>query len=80
MTHRHDLFYITVKYHEYIQKGIQGTKRTRICIKSIKGEITQKVLKQGLSFLYLTHCHDLSYITEKYHKNIQNGIQVIERT
>ena len=46
----------------------------------IKGEITQKVLKQGLSFLYSTHFHDLFYITVKYHQNIPNCIQVIERT
>ena len=36
-THRHDLSYITsyitVKYQDYIQKGIQVTERTRICIK-----------------------------------------------
>ena len=44
--------------------------------KSIKGMITQKVLKQGLSFLYLTHRHDLFYTTVKYHQNISNGIQL----
>ena len=79
-THCHDLFYIIVKYHDYILKDIQDTERTRICIKSIKVEITQKVIKQELSFLYATHCHDLFYITVKYHQNIPNGIQVIERT
>ena len=46
-------------------------------IKRIKGEITQKVIKRELSFLYATHCHDLFYITSKYHQNIPNGIQVI---
>ena len=48
--------------------------------KSIKGEITQKVIKRELTFLYATHRHDLFYITVKYHQNIPNGIQVIERT
>ena len=49
---------------------------------SIKGEITQKVFKGLLSFLYGTHCPDLFYITAKYrfHQNIQKGIQIIERT
>ena len=28
-----NLFYIYVKYHDYIPKGIQVTERTRICIK-----------------------------------------------
>ena len=40
-THRHALFYINVKYHDDIPKGIQGTERTQICIKSIKWKITQ---------------------------------------
>ena len=64
----------------YIPKGIQVTERTRVCIKSIKEEITQKVLKRGLSFLHATHRHNLFYILVKYHQNIPNGIQVIERT
>ena len=76
-THRHDMFYINMKYHDYISKGIQVTERTRICIKNIKGEITQNVLKRGLSFLYATHRHDLFYITVEDH---QNSFQVIERT
>ena len=48
--------------------------------KIIKGEITQKVRKHELSFLYATYRHDLFYITVKYHQNILNGIQVIEWT
>ena len=79
-THRHDLFYITVKYHDYIPKGIQVTERTRNCIWNHQGEITQKVRKQELSLLYATYCHDLFYITVKYHDYIPKGIQVTERT
>ena len=48
--------------------------------KRIKGEITQKVLKRGLSFLYVTLRHDLFYVTVKYRQNIQKGFQAIERT
>ena len=48
--------------------------------KNIKGEITQKVIKRELTFLFATHRHNLFYITMKYHQNIPNGIQVIERT
>ena len=33
-THRHDLFYITVKYHENIPKGIQDIERTRKCLRT----------------------------------------------
>ena len=32
VTHPHDMFYITVMYHDYIPKGIQVTEPTRICI------------------------------------------------
>ena len=46
----------------------------------MKGEITQEVLKRESSFLYATHGHDLFYITVKYHQNIPNSFQVIERT
>ena len=35
---------------------------------------------ERLSFLYVTHCHDLFYITVKYHDYISMGIQVMERT
>ena len=76
-TNCHDLFCISVKYHENISKGIQAMERTP---KIIKGEITQKVRKQELSFLFATHHHDLFYISVKYHENIPKGIQVIERT
>ena len=39
-----------------------------------------KSYKRELSFLYVTHRHDLFYITVKYHQNIPNGIYVIEWT
>ena len=42
-THHHDLFHITVKYYDYIPKGIQVTERSRNCIWHQQGEITQKV-------------------------------------
>ena len=48
--------------------------------KNIKGEISQKVFKRGVSFLYATHGHDLFYMPVKYHQNIPNGFYVIKRT
>ena len=53
---------------------------TRNCIWNHQGEITQKVWKQELSFLYLTHRQDLFYITVQYHDYIPKGIQVTEWT
>ena len=80
VTHCHDLFYITVKYHDYIPNSFQVMERTQKCIWNHQGEITQKVWKWELSFLYVTHCHDLFYITVKYHDYIPNSFQVMERT
>ena len=77
-THSHDLFYITVKYHDYIPKGIQVMERTQNMHK--KASKAQKVLRGKLSFLHGTHHHDLFYITVKYHQNIPNGFQVIKWT
>ena len=43
-------------------------------------EITPKVRKAELSFLYVTCRLVLFYISAKYHRNIPKGIQVTERT
>ena len=80
MTHPQDLFYITVKYHDNIPKSIQVMEWTQNCIWNHQGEITQKVWKQELPFLYRTHRQDLVYITVKYHDNIPKSIQVMEWT
>ena len=42
VTHRHNLFYTAVQYHDYIPKGIQVIERTQNCIWNDQGEITQK--------------------------------------
>ena len=79
-TYCHDLFYITVKYHYYIPNGIQVMEWTQNCIWNHQGEITQKVRKREMSFLYRTHHHDLFYITVKYQDYNPKGIPVMERT
>ena len=79
-TYRHDLFYIAVKYHDYIPNNFQVMEWTPNCIWNHQGEITQKVWKRELAFLYTTHRHDLFYITAKYHDYIPKDIQVTERT
>ena len=50
------------------------------CSLNNQEEITQKVCKLELSFLYATHLHNLIYITVKCHYNIPKGIKVTERT
>ena len=69
-----------MKYHDYIPNGIQVTERKRNCVWNNRGEITQKVWKRELLFLYAIHCHDRFYITVKYHDYISKGIQVMKRT
>ena len=73
-------FYIAVKYHHNSPYGFQVIEWTGNCIWNHQGEITQKVWKWELSFLYVTHYHDLFYVTVKYHGYIPKGIQVTERT
>ena len=60
-----------------ISKGIQVTEQTRIGIKRHQWGNNSK---QEPSILYATRRHDLFYVTVKYHQNIPNGIQLIERT
>ena len=80
------LFPLVCKHAKKLTDGRRGrphvrrTEASSGALQSIKGEITQKVLKRGLSFLYVTHRHDLFYITVTCHQNIPNGIQFIERT
>ena len=78
--HRQDLFVITVKNYDNIPKGIQVMEQTWNYIWNHQGEITQKVCKWELSFLYLTHHQDVFYITLKYHDKIPKGFQVMEQT
>ena len=61
----------TVYFHENNPDGIQNREHRSL---NNQGEITHKVCKQELSFLYATHCHDLFYITVKCHDNIPKGI------
>ena len=78
--HRHDLFYIAVKYHDYIPKGIQVIQRTRNCIKKhLRGD-NSKCIKARALILYAINRHDLFYITVKYHQTIPNSFQVKKRT
>ena len=47
-----DLFYITVKYHDYFPKGIQVTERTRICIKKHqRGANSESMKARALIFV-----------------------------
>ena len=73
------LFEISPKYHQNISKGIPVTEQTGKFF-SKQREITPKVRKAELSFLYATRHLVLFDISAKYHRNIPKGIRVTERT
>ena len=73
------LFYISAKYHRNIPKGIPVTELTRNLFEIKQRVITPKVTKAELSFLYITCCLVLFYISAKYHRNIPKGIPVTEQ-
>ena len=64
-THHLVLFYISTKYHQNIPKDIPVTERSRNQIQTQEGEITPKLRKPRLSFLYVTRLLVLFYITIK---------------
>ena len=66
-----DTFSKPVCHNWNIQKDIQFMEQTWNYIWNLQGEITQKVCKWELSFLYLTHHQDVFYITVKYHDKIR---------
>ena len=60
----------STRYHQNILKGIPVTEQMRNLFQTKQRETTPKVTKPELSFLYVTHCLVLFYISTKYHKNI----------
>ena len=68
------------KYHRNIPKGIPVTEQTRNLFQTKQRELTPKVRKAELSFLYPTRHLVLFYISTKYHKNIPKGLWLTERT
>ena len=79
-TRRLILFYISAKYHWNLAKGIPVTEQKRNLLQTKQWEITPKVRKAELSFLYATRHLVLFYISTKYHKNIPKGLWLTERT
>ena len=61
-------------------KGYSSYRADEKYISNKTKEITPKVRKPELSFLYVTHHLVLFYISTNYHKNIPKGIQLTERT
>ena len=79
-TRRRVLFYSSIRYHQNILKGIQVTEQTRNLFQTKQMEITLKLRKPELSFLYSTRHVVLLYICTMYHKNIVKTLCLTERT
>ena len=60
--------------------GCQVTERTRNSIANDQREITPKIYKAELWFLFVTHRLIVLYNCMKFHFNSFNGCQVTERT
>ena len=73
-TRRLVLFYISLMYHRNISKGIPITEQKINLFQTKQREITPKVRKVELSFLYTTRYLVLFYISTKYHKNVSKGL------
>ena len=73
MTYRADMKPMSKYSEEYLCFNAD-TKKTK------QREITPKVGKPELSFLYMTRRLVLFYISTKYHQNILKSIQVTEQT
>lgn len=75
--HYHDLFYISVWYHENISEGIKVTERTRNHGSNYHGEITKMKIPRVIIRVCDT---DLFFTFMKYHENISTWIHAKQRT
>ena len=69
-----------MKFHLNNFNGTQLTEQTRDCIANDQREITPKISKAELWFLYMTHRLIVLYNCMKFHPNNFNGCQLTERT
>ena len=68
-----------MKFHLNRFDGCQLTERTRNSIANDKREITLKISKAELWFLFITHRLIVLYKCMKFHLNSFNGWQLTER-
>ena len=79
MTHCHDLFYITVKYHDVMPSASGYGVDMKLHLEPSRINNSES-MKARVVILLPDHCHELFYITLKYYDYITNGIQVAART
>ena len=79
MTHHLTVLYNCKKFHSNSLNCFQVKARTQNRFSNNQREITLKVCKAELWFLCMTRCLNVLYNCMKFHQNIFNGYQIIER-
>ena len=76
------MLYISMKFHENILNDFQVILRTKnYNCRISKGEKLQKCIEiRGIVFLCSARRLMMFYISMKFHENILNGFQIIEKT
>ena len=74
------MLYISMKFHKKILNSFQLVERTQITIVEFQRGITPKMYRQEIWFLCSATRLMMLYISTKFHENILNCFQVIERT
>ena len=69
-----------MKFHLNSFNGCQLTEQTRNSFANDQREISPKISKAELLFLWITHCLIVLYNCMKFHLNSFNGCQLTERT
>ena len=82
MTHNLDLIHIVIKFHQDILYGYLVMACIRIVSekKNYQREVTQKLRKGELSFLYVTHHLNLIHIVIKFYQEIPYGYLLMVHT
>ena len=80
MTHRLNVMHAPVKFHKNIPYGLGVMARTQFYYMELsQRQIIQKMNKQELSSLFMTHCLNVMHAPVKFHKYIPYGLGVMAR-
>ena len=74
-------FYISMKFHENILNGFSSYRAdTKLPLWNFKGELLQTIKIRVMFLVFLCSCClMILYISTKFHENVLNNFQVMER-
>ena len=73
------MFNVCVNFHENMSSGFKIMERTRKLL-THKGQLTPKVRKPELRFMFSAHRLMVFNVCVKFHENMSSGFKVMERT